>query len=97
MTHEPTRNSSLCVANRRERKKLLVEHLGGKCEWCGFKGPVACFDFHHIDATKKGENISVILSLSSDEFIERIGPELKKCTLLCANCHRILHSSEISQ
>jgi len=71
----------------RERKEAAIESFGGKCDICGYiyNGKnFAAFDFHHIDpSTKKDKSINFLLV----GYLE----ELKKCQLLCSNCHRVLH------
>lgn len=71
----------------------MVEEMGGKCKACGFNPKdeydYAAFDFHHRDPKTKSFNMGVSMrSLSS------LMAEAKKCDLLCANCHRVLHARE---
>lgn len=61
-----------------------------KCMLCGEDHP-ACIHFHHIDPTKKTNNLSAMISKYSKE---RILEELKKCIPLCANCHAKEHYKE---
>ena len=75
----------------RKYKKLLVKHLGGKCERCGYDRCPAGFDFHHIDPEEK--EFAISSEMGSMKF-ERLLKEAKKCMLLCANCHRELHYYE---
>ena len=71
---------------RRENKQFLVQALGGKCKQCGYDKSIAALDFHHIDpSTKESEN------KFSDMSREKALKEIKKCVLLCANCHREIH------
>lgn len=63
-------------------KERAIAFLGGKCQICGYDKCPAAFDFHHPDPRVKD---FVISSKMSWEAIE---PELKKCILLCATCHR---------
>ncbi len=74
---------------RKEIKKRAVQYLGGKCEKCGFcdLNRTEVFDFHHTDSTLKDFNISKSGGLS----FKKMQPELDKCILLCANCHRTEH------
>jgi NMD protein affecting ribosome stability and mRNA decay len=58
-----------------------------KCEQCGFNHPAA-LDFHHIDPSQKKFGIS-----SNKHNKEEILDEIKKCKVLCSNCHRIKHAS----
>ena len=73
-----------------EKKQKLVELMGGKCELCGYdKNPVA-LSFHHKDRKNKVFAISAYLSLPIEDLIE----EVKKCRLLCLNCHAELHNGK---
>ena len=74
------------VYKRKELKAKLIEKLGGKCEMCNGIYPSSVFDFHHID--NKLEDISSMFTNKSENAILE---EVKKCMLLCANCHRIFH------
>lgn len=71
---------------RKELRERAVQHLGGKCQICGYNKCSAAFDFHHVDPLGKDFNISAGLT-----SWERILPELEKCVLLCSNCHREVH------
>jgi hypothetical protein len=76
------------VGNWRKRtKELLVEYKGGKCEFCGYNKCVEALEFHHIDETTKEFQIS-----GSTKSLENQKKEVDKCYMLCANCHRELHS-----
>lgn len=57
-----------------------------KCEKCGEDHP-ACLEFHHINPEEKELEISKLVKVSKKKVIE----EIKKCIVLCANCHRKLH------
>ena len=74
---------------RRERKKMAVQALGGACRGCGLAFPARLFEFHHLNARTKDFAISADGILRSWDKIEA---ELKKCVLLCANCHREVHA-----
>lgn len=72
-------------------KKLeLIELFGGKCEKCGYDKNISAFDFHHIDPYTK--NFEVKVQVIKSKTDEEILNEAMKCMLLCANCHRELHS-----
>lgn len=73
---------------RKLLKKLAVEHKGGKCSKCGYDKCYDALDFHHTDPAIKDGLVSRLLNTSW----ERILPEINKCELLCANCHREIHS-----
>jgi ActR/RegA family two-component response regulator len=71
-------------------KKRAIEYKGGKCSICGYDKCKQALEFHHRDDTEKEFNISGLHSIRW----ERIQRELDKCDLLCANCHREVHSTE---
>jgi 5-methylcytosine-specific restriction endonuclease McrA len=71
---------------RLQLKRVCVDMLGGKCINCGFNSHLAALEFDHIDPKKKYKSVSDLLLGSSWETIQQ---EVKKCVLLCANCHRI--------
>lgn len=58
------------------------------CEKCGFTGHCAAIDFHH-DNGDKLFNVAKLAGQTSNK--NRIEKEIKKCKVLCSNCHRILH------
>jgi len=60
-----------------------------KCEQCGFSHPAA-LDFHHF-ADDKDVEVSLLVHQGSKK---RILEEIKKCIVLCSNCHRIHHFNE---
>jgi hypothetical protein len=68
-------------------KKKLVEYLGGQCCKCDCN-ELASLDFHHLDKEEKKFGIADKLHTYG---YERLLKEAKKCTLMCANCHRSHH------
>ena len=86
-------------AKRREeltarRQELKAEWLKFKatlkCTKCGFDH-IAALDFHHIDPNEKEHNVNRLVSNKS--FVKAY-EEIKKCIVLCANCHRKHHHAE---
>lgn len=75
-----------------DKKMKAVALLGSKCNRCGFDHPAA-LQFHHIDPTQKGFNVTT-KQLASPRKIPWaiIEAEVAKCELLCANCHFQHHS-----
>ena len=61
-----------------------------KCTKCGFDHPAA-LDFHHEDPTEKEHNVNRLIS---DGRFKKAYEEIKKCVVLCANCHRVHHYEE---
>ena len=76
-------------------KLYWMNYKGGKCVDCSISPvdgwPPGCFDFHHIDPSKKEWRMSQLLH-SYIKKDEEIKAELDGCVLLCANCHRKRHS-----
>ncbi len=73
---------------RHKRKLKYIEYKGGKCENCGYDKCPAVLEFHHLDPSKKDFSIT---SHKSPKVWELVKPELDKCILFCANCHREEH------
>lgn len=72
------------TARRRRAKELLVAEAGGCCQVCGYAKYPGALQFHHIDPTEKRFAFGRRgLAMSIDGFRE----EMRKCVLLCANCH----------
>ena len=58
------------------------------CAKCGeTRGYV--LDYHHVDPNEKDSTIARLTSNSTK--IENVLEEVKKCIVLCANCHREYH------
>lgn len=73
---------------RKRRKENQVRVLGGKCQICGFDAYVDAQEFHHEDGKDKSFGISSGDTRSLLSYLD----EIKKCYLLCANCHRGVHA-----
>lgn len=86
-------NSQIVINHIKKRKKDLVEVLGGKCCICGFNSFIEALEFHHVDpSTKKfGIGQSGSMTKALDKQLE----EIRKCVLVCANCHRGIHGGYI--
>ena len=56
------------------------------CSICGYKAHAVAIDFDHLDPSdKRGSGYSALCSSWS---IKRIKEEMRKCRILCSNCHR---------
>jgi transposase-like protein len=69
---------------RRDVKAIIVREAGGKCQRCGYDRCVSALHFHHVDPSQKRFNVALRGAARS---IERVREEVRKCVLLCANCH----------
>ena len=74
---------------RKKIRQMAVEYKGGKCEQCGYDRCIEALEFHHLDSSKKDFNVS---QRGYTRSWKRVVEELKKCIMLCANCHRELHA-----
>lgn len=63
-----------------KRRNAIIEYLGGKCKKCNSKENL---EIDHINKKTKSFNITKRLTLNSSI----VQDELKKCQLLCKECH----------
>ena len=83
--------SSEAVKNwRKNTKQRMVDSMGGKCAICNYNRCVEALEFHHIDPTEKELNLGGVRG--NPKAWETIIIELRKCILLCSNCHREVHA-----
>ena len=72
------------VKNSRGKIKILaVAHMGGKCQRCGYSKSLRALQFHHLNPKEKDFHITGRVHHSWAQ----VQQELKKCVMLCANCH----------
>ena len=74
---------------RHETKKRIIESMGGKCQICGYNKCDSALDLHHINPEEK--EISLASIRANPKSWSLIVAELRKCVLICANCHREEH------
>ena len=74
---------------RHATKRRMVKAMGDCCQICGYDKCIEALSFHHIDPTIKSFSFGSISS--SPKAWHEIVAELKKCVLLCHNCHSELH------
>lgn len=75
--------------SRTRRKEDMVYVMGDECQICGYHRSIHALEFHHINPQEKDFSFNKAESVAWN-YIE---PELKKCILLCANCHREVHDN----
>lgn len=85
---------NLAVEKRRERNRRLKRTRGRwldlykqakGCEECGYKGNAKALQFDHLDRSEKHLEISNMKNYN----LKRLFEEIRKCRILCANCHHI--------
>lgn len=75
------------IRKDKNRKWLTDLKKNKKCIRCGIED-YRVLEFHHLNEKDKSFSISLnYLNLGLDT----IEQEIKKCVILCANCHRITH------
>lgn len=69
------------------RRKRWIDKIkvGFGCDDCGYNLHPAALDFDHIDPSTKEFLIPRFLARSN---LKRLFKEIRKCRILCANCHR---------
>lgn len=74
------------------QKKKIMEYAKQRgpiaCSICGYDKTFAALDWHHRNPNEKDP------SWNRGWNYERLKKELDKCDLVCANCHREIHSKE---
>jgi len=84
--------SEAVVKRRKKLKQMAVDYLGSCCQLCGYNKTLSALDFHHKDPSQKDFGIS---ANGTTRSFEKLKTELNKCLLVCANCHREIHSGDI--
>ena len=72
---------------RKTRVACLYYLAKAGCETCGEHDP-RVLEFDHKDPTKKRETIARLISQGYAWSSEILRREIRKCRILCANCHR---------
>ena len=95
LEHTVDKPRSLNSIKIRNKKVELIQAIGNKCQGdnCNIEYDgtnVALFQFHHIDPQTK------LFQFSGSNLIDHtwneVLDEASKCKLLCANCHKKIHS-----
>jgi len=71
-------------------KNKIVDSMGGKCCGCDQRKENELMDLHHLDPQDKDFNLSD--AVKDPISWEKIVKELRKCILLCKDCHIDVHS-----
>lgn len=75
---------------RKLTKRKLIEAFGGKCSCCSYFRCVEAFEFHHLDSKQKDAHSGQMTA--NPRAWTKIVAELKKCILVCSNCHKEIHA-----
>ena len=81
---------------KKSKKYLWISKLKATltCKVCKESDPVV-LEFHHRDPSQKHKAISAMQSANESEI--EIRKEIKKCDVLCSNCHKRHHHHLRSQ
>jgi predicted HNH restriction endonuclease len=86
-------SNQVTVERQRKFKRKCIDYKGGKCEVCGYDKCESALEFHHREPEQKDFSVSKSRLTS---FSDKVTAELDKCALLCANCHREVHSGLVT-
>lgn len=78
---------------RTKRKQAAIDAFGGKCGLCGYSKSKRALCFHHLDEKEKEYKPTKIINTSKSWTI--VVEELRKCVMLCSNCHAEVHDGLI--
>lgn len=79
--------------NRRERVRMfLLAAKDSPCDSCGMRLPPEIMDFDHIFGPKFF-NIAQCTRQAYRSIVD-IAAEIRKCRVVCPNCHRLRHHEE---
>ena len=76
---------------RKNCKERIIEAMGGKCCLCGYNKCSTSLALHHLDPSKKDIGFGAIRANPTNW--NNIVKELRKCVLVCHNCHGEIHTT----
>jgi hypothetical protein len=85
---------SMVAKKRAAREYVEKRKMRGRCVHCGFSDTRA-LDWHHDERMVEiygPKRAAISAMVQGGDDIGKIRSELRKCVLLCANCHRIHHA-----
>lgn len=85
-----TKKSQKVIDWRNRTKQRIVQAFDNKCGICGYNKCNDALDLHHLDPSKKEFSLGKIRA--NPISWTKIVNELRKCILICANCHREVHN-----
>lgn len=95
VTGKTYRRNKCRYCYRKTKKALIAKQRQWIAEYKSQRGCAKCgiddfrvLDFHHSEDEEKNFNTS---DFRYKVGFEKLRREIEKCSLLCANCHRIVH------
>lgn len=89
-----SRRSEHVKAWRKRSKNRIIEAMGGSCCCCGYDKAHGALALHHLDPKEKDFGLSSIRA--SPKNWDIVVEELRKCVLVCNNCHAEIHEGLIT-
>ena len=83
------RKTSNAITKRNNKKKLEYMKrykLFVGCAFCGYKKHYAALEFDHINPDTK---LGTLSQVYKGWGMKKLKDEIRKCQVLCANCHRV--------
>lgn len=83
-------NKEKYINKRKRLKNTLMDRVNrlreeSPCKDCGVFYPYYVMDFDHLPEFEKEENV---ITLAMSGATKRLEAEIKKCEVVCSNCHR---------
>ena len=78
--------------SRKKLKERILYVMGEKCCICGYDKCPSALDLHHLNPDEK----EFTICQNANRGWATVRKEIKKCILICSNCHRELHSGLIN-
>lgn len=75
---------------RKNAKLRLIRAFGGRCCVCGYDKCAEVFEFHHLNPSEK--EITWGQMRSNIKGWNLIIVEMRKCIMVCSNCHKEIHA-----
>ena len=75
---------------RNKTKERIIAAFGGKCCCCGYSKCQNALELHHLNPSEKEFSLCSVRANPKKWSI--IVQELRKCCLVCSNCHREVHA-----
>lgn len=85
------KNKELFTQRTRDRRTRSLRYLkeyktkNNRCTDCGERFPYYVLAFDHVPG--RGEKIKNLCELARDASLETVKEEIKKCDIVCHNCH----------
>lgn len=87
-----SKNSEWMRSARKRTKKRIVEAFDGKCCICGYDKCLSSLALHHLDPSEK--ELAISGWRATPTIWGKIVNEMRKCVLVCHNCHNEIHDDE---